>query len=486
MSMAAHSNIPIATAELPPSASERLTRPFQRFAELSSASGIILLMCTVVALVWANSSFGHLYETIFRNEVLTLSAILPGAADGDHVVLAHNLEWWINDVLMVVFFLLVGLEIKRELLVGELNSVKKATLPIFAAFGGMIVPAGIYALVNMGEGGVPRGWGVPMATDIAFALGMMALLGSRVPNSLKIFLTSLAIADDLGALIVIAVFYTEQLHWHAMGYAAGVLGVLIALNMLGFRRALWYLIPGVFLWWFIHESGIHATIAGVLLACTIPTRSRVDADLYLAYSRSALDAFERHSVHGETIQTNSSQRAAVHAINQNNKFLMPLLHRMEHNLHPWVAFVVIPVFALANAGLILEGSLVDAFKDPVTVGVALGLLIGKPLGVIGMAWLACRTGLGALPKGVTWRHMLGAGLFAGIGFTMALFIAHLAFPGEHGHAHLDHAKIGILTASTIATIAGSIVLLSCRNAPEPEPEQLGPELHPDDQDEPGF
>ncbi|GJM18624.1 MAG: Na(+)/H(+) antiporter NhaA [Phycisphaeraceae bacterium] len=467
--MAVHGvHIPTATEELKPDTGERLTRPFARFAALSSSGGLVLLACTIAALIWANASdeAAHSYHHLFHEVMLAI-----GITDG--VGFTKNLHWWINDGLMAVFFLLVGLEIKRELLVGELASIKKASLPIVAAIGGMVAPALIYAAFNFGNESI-HGWGIPMATDIAFALGILALLGPRVPTSLKVFLTSLAIADDLGALLVIAIFYTENLQTVYLMYSGAVMALLFALNLMGFRRAIWYLIPGVVLWYFIYSSGVHATIAGVLLAATIPVASRVDSRRYLSYSRAALDAFEEHSVPGRDVKTNSDQRAAVYAIEKNNKFLMPLLHRMEGGIHPWAAFFIIPIFALANAGVHVHGGIGQAASGPISMGIILGLFVGKPVGIIVSCYIATKLKIASLPTGVSWRHILGVGFLAGIGFTMALFIANLAFANNDDN--LEHAKVGILLASFLSSIVGLGILLTCKPKPEPEPDELGPEI----------
>ncbi|MEZ6318625.1 MAG: Na+/H+ antiporter NhaA [Phycisphaerales bacterium] len=468
--MALNVHIPTAADELKPETGERLTRPFQRFASLSSSGGLILLFCTVVALVWANSRWHESYHFLVHDFMLTV-----GFGEGTLVNFSHNMEWWINDALMAIFFLVVGLEIKRELLVGELSSVKKAALPIIAAFGGMVGPAVIYTALNYANPATRQGWGVPVATDIAFALGIMALLGSRVPNSLKVFLTSLAIADDLGALLVIAIFYTDDLKLYYLLYAGAIVALLLALNLMGFRRALWYLIPGAVLWFCIHKSGVHSTIAGVLLAATIPATSRVDSRRYLSYSRAALDAFEEHSQPGDSIETNSAQRSAVYALNKNNRFVMPLLHRMENAFSPWAAFLIIPIFALANAGLEIHGGIIKAAGGTISMGVILGLFLGKPIGIFTACFLSTKLKIAALPSGVTWRHIFGAGILGGIGFTMALFIAHLAFDAHP--EELDHAKIGILLASLISSVVGLAVLATCKPKPEPDPESLGYEMH---------
>jgi NhaA family Na+:H+ antiporter len=456
MSMAVHGNIPTAIDDAAPVPGERLTRPFARFAALSSAGGIVLLLCTVIAMVWANSGGWESYHEIFHVMEVEFGI---GSWHLEYHGHALTIGHFINDALMAIFFLLVGLEIKREILVGELSDIKKATLPIAGAIGGMVAPALIYVMLNLGgEGG--RGWGVPMATDIAFALGILALLGKRVPNSLRIFLTSLAIADDLGALIVIALFYTEKVHFEYLGAGALIVALLVSLNMLGFKRAIWFVVPGLFLWYCFLESGVHATIAGVVLAATIPVRPRVKVSRYSTYTRAALDCFDKADDPTQDIRTNSSQRAAVMAIEQNSRDVLPLLHRMEHGLHGWVAFLIIPVFALANAGLHMSGDMGSALGDKVTLGVTLA------------CYIAVKLGLGSLSKGVSWRHMIGAGCLGGIGFTMALFIAALGFK-EHPEM-LDHAKLGILVASALSAFVGLGVLLTCPEKPEPEPDETGP------------
>lgn len=467
MSMAVHSNIPTAIEDATPVPGERLTRPFQRFAALSSAGGIVLLICTVVALVWANSG-----EAAYESYHNFVHAHMDIGVGGWHLGHGHmTVGHFINDALMAIFFLLVGLEIKREILVGELSDIKKATLPIAGAIGGMVAPALIYVMFNLGAEGI-GGWGVPMATDIAFALGILALLGRRVPNSLRIFLTSLAIADDLGALIVIALFYTEKVSFGYLGIGAAIVALLVALNIMGFKRAIWFLLPGVFLWYCFLESGVHATIAGVVLAATIPVRPRVKVSRYSAYTRAALDCFDKADDPTQDIRTNSSQRAAVFAIEKNSYDVLPLLHRMEHGLHGWVAFLIIPIFALANAGLHVEGDVGAAISEKVTLGVIAGLFLGKPIGITLACFIAVKLGLGSLSKGVTWRHMIGAGCLGGIGFTMALFIANLGF--KNNEHLLTDAKLGILIASALSAFAGLAILLTCPEKPEPEPDEIGP------------
>ncbi|MEM7628755.1 MAG: Na+/H+ antiporter NhaA [Planctomycetota bacterium] len=467
--MASNTNIPTAAHKLELRTAERLTKPFQRFALLSSSSGIVLVSCTIVAMLWSNSPYADGYHHLFHDIEL---AVGIGALE-----IHNHLLHWINDALMAVFFLLVGLEIKRELVVGELSDPRRAALPIFAAVGGMLVPAAIYAAINFNNPQTMHGWGVPMATDIAFALGILALIGTRAPNSLKVFLAGLAIADDLGALLVIAIFYTEDLNWGALGSAGGVLALLFAFNIIGFRRGLWYILPGIVLWYFVFRSGVHATIAGVLLASTIPVTSRVDQRRYLTFSRAALDTFEKNSSDRlDKVETNAAQRAAVYAISENNRLITPPLNRMEDTLHPWVAFLVIPIFALANAGVHIQGGIAESLSGPISLGVILGLFIGKPVGITLFAWISVKLGIASLPSGVTWKHIIGVGCLGGIGFTMALFISNLAFGGPQLASELEHAKVGILTASALSTILGLSILLTCKPQEEPEPESLGPEI----------
>ena len=438
-----------AIEELPKAPIIRIIRPFQAFAENKTAGGILLLLCTIAALAWANSPWGASYSALWHTN-FTVS--IAGRA------LSHDLHFWVNDLLMVIFFFVVGLEIKREILVGELASFRHATLPIAAAAGGVVVPALLYSALNAGGPGA-SGWGVPMATDIAFALGVMALLGDRVPLGLKVFLTALAIVDDIAAVLVIAVFYTAQISWNALALAGLCLGLLFALNRLGARQPLTYALGGGLLWLAVLASGIHATIAGVLLAFAIPSRTPLDERQFLIRSRRTLDHFERSSGPDGNFITNEEQQAALHALEEACEKVQPPLHRMEHALHPWVTFLIMPVFALANAGVVLSGNLADTFSQPVTLGVILGLLLGKPLGITAASWLAVRSGFASLPSGVTWGHIHAAGWLGGIGFTMSLFVAGLAFADE---SLLTMSKLGIFTASLAAGVIGSVLLLRVR------------------------
>ncbi len=410
-----------------------------------------MLLCTAVALAWANSPWAESYWHLWETEII----IRLGALE-----ISHPLHFWINDGLMAIFFLLVGAEIKREFLVGELSSPKKAALPIFAALGGMVVPAAIYAWFNRGLPSL-RGWGIPMATDIAFSLGILALFGRRIPLGLKVFLAAFAIADDLGAVLVIAFFYSEGISWIHLIYAGGFLLALLLANWSGVRNLLVYGLLGLALWWSFLLSGVHATVAGVLLAMTIPARTRIDAEEFLSQSKELLAEFERASQNGKNILTNEGQQSALYALQEACELAEAPLQRLEEKLHSWVAFLIMPLFALSNAG-VGWGKGGESFSgDPVYWGVMLGLVLGKQTGITLASWLTNRLHLAALPEGVSWRHIYGAGWLGGIGFTMSLFITHLAF--GKSPEHMEAAKMGILTASLIAALGGTTVLLGTRS-----------------------
>jgi len=374
-------------------------KPFQEFFKSGTSGGIILFVCVVISLIIANTSWGPAFENLLATKVGTTFAGLN-----------YPVLLWINDGLMAIFFLMVGLEIKREMVEGELSSPKKAMLPILAAVGGVVVPAGIYFLLNKGHD-TAGGWGIPMATDIAFAIAVITLLGKKVPISLKIFLAALAIVDDLMAILVIAAFYTEEVQLTYLLYALGIFIVLIVFNKLGVKNILFYIIPGVFIWYFIHHSGIHATIAGVLVAMTLPT---------------TLDATESP------------------------------LEKLEHALVKPVNFLIMPLFALANTNIHFEKEMLGGLFTPLGMGIVLGLCVGKPLGISLMSWLSVKTGICRLPAGATWAHILGVGMLAGIGFTMSIFIALLSFAGNE--FLLSEAKFSVLLASLISGLSGAILL----------------------------
>jgi len=363
-----------------------------------------------------------------------------------------------------VFFFLVGLEIKRELLVGELSSLRQAALPISAAVGGMVVPAVIYTAINIGGEGL-HGWGVPMATDIAFALGILSLLGNRAPLALKIFLAALAIADDLGAVLVIALFYTDEISIGLLGAGMVIWAAMFGLNfILRIRHPLPYWLLGGLLWLAFLKSGVHATVDGVLAAFAIPARIRINSREFVKRAHLYLREFEEAGEPGESTLTNQRQRAALMSLERICEKAETPLQRLEHKHHPWVSYAIMPLFALANAGVSLRGGL-DALAHPVSLGVIAGLVIGKQLGIFGSAWLMVRFGWASLPTGVGWRHIYGAALLGGVGFTMSLFVANLAFDSDE---LLLITKLGILTASVVAGVAGWLVLRGAPRVDEPD------------------
>lgn len=388
-----------------------LSQYFKNFFNNSQASGIILIFCVLISLLIANSSAAESFQHFLDKEV------------GTHLFgLEYPVSIWINDGLMAVFFLLVGLEIKRELVEGELSSFKNASLPIFAAVGGMLVPAVIYSIFNTGTE-YSNGWGIPMATDIAFSLAIISMLGKKIPNSIKIFLAALAIVDDLGAILVIAIFYTDQIHWTYLLLSFAVTALLFILNFLKVTKTIFYIIPGLFLWYFLHHSGIHATIAGVLLAFSIPT-------------------------------------------NTSNVEISPL-EKLEHQLHIPVSFLIMPIFALTNTNITFSGEMVAGITSTLGLGIICGLVLGKLIGINLFSLIAIKLKLSSLPQNSNWTQMIGVGLLAGIGFTMSIFIALLSFKGEI--LIQDEAKFAILIASFIAAILGySILSISSEGNAEPE------------------
>jgi NhaA family Na+:H+ antiporter len=439
---------------------DRVVTPFVKFLQLESAGGLVLMGAAVIALVAANSPLGHAWHEFWTGTVLQIKLGEHVFPSGKH---AGHFEWWVNDALMAIFFFVVGLELKREFLTGELRNPRKAALPLIAAVGGMAVPGLIYAAANWGQPTL-RGWAIPTATDIAFALGVLALLGNRVPAGLRVFLVTLAIADDLGALLIIAFFYTDAkyLSMPSLGMAFGVMGVMAVLNVMGVRRWWVYGILGLGLWWFVLHAGVHATIAGVMGAMTIPVKTRIDAGEYERKSRELLDSFRGDVEGGYDIVTSPTQRGVISAVERLAESVQTPLHRLEKLLLPISAFVVVPIFALANAGVSLGDSFGAAVRDREAWGIVGGLVLGKTLGIFGFALLAVKLKLCVLPTHVTWRHMLGAAMLGGIGFTMSLFIAQLAFAGPENVQRLEIAKLAVLTGSTISAVLGAGVLLTCK------------------------
>jgi NhaA family Na+:H+ antiporter len=418
---------------------------FEWFVHSEVTGSILLLACTVVALVWANSPWADSYFDLLHTYV--------GVSWGD-ASFKLSLHHWINDGLMVVFFFVVGLEIKRELVVGELSSFDKAALPVAAAVGGMVVPALLFAVVTMGGPGA-RGWGIPMATDIAFALGVLAMFGTRAPLGLKVFLTALAIADDLGAVAVIAVFYTESINLAALVAAAAFLILLFAAIRGGLQRrgVLYILIIGV--WLAVFSSGVHATVAGILVAMVVPVRPRLDPHRFIDETEERLERIKQEERSQLCLISNREQLDVVQRIHTRAQVALPTGLVLERFLHPIQVWLILPLFALANAGVAIGGDLGEVLANPLAIGIILGLVVGKPLGIGLLSWLAVKSGRGALPKGVTWVQVTGAGCLAGIGFTMSLFITDLAFNDE---GLMATAKVGILAASLVSGVIGYVIL----------------------------
>jgi NhaA family Na+:H+ antiporter len=419
---------------------------FQRFFRTETLGGLVLLGFGVAALAIANSPLAEAYNHLW--EITLTVGIAPHE-------LSLSLHDWINDGLMAVFFLLVGLEIKRELLAGELSSPRQAALPIACAIGGMVVPALFYLTFNL-RGVGAHGWGIPMATDIAFALGALNLIAPRAPIGAKVLLTALAIVDDMGAVLVIALFYSQGIVWSALAGTAVALLLLIGLNLIGIRRLWPYVLVGVVLWCFVHASGVHATIAGVALALTIPTHSQINALEFSKEARSLLDRFDRTETGDFAVLTSKGQQETVFALERASGGVTAPALRLEQALHNFSAFVVMPLFAFANAGVKIELSLQHA---EIGFGILAGLLFGKPLGIMMAAFIAVKTGIARLPQAVNWGSLLGYGFLAGIGFTMSLFIAMLAFDDT---ALVNAAKRGIILGSLVAGVAGALMLRASR------------------------
>jgi Na+:H+ antiporter, NhaA family len=445
----------IPTPSTPGTAIEAITSPFGRFARMEAAGGIVLLASTILALVWSNSPWHQSYEQFFQTHL---------SVGFGKFVLTENRHEWINDGLMSLFFFLVGLEIKREILVGELSSLRKAAFPFMAALGGMVVPAGIYLAVVHHQD-YQSGWAIPLSTDIAFTLGLLTFFGSRIPVTLRVFVTALAIVDDIFAVAVIAIFYSDQIHYVSLAVGVGCVLVSMLMNLLGVRKPAVYAAIGIVVWWAVLKSGVHATVAGILLAFTIPARTFLEKSEFLTQGRWLLDrleaappnSFEEHSV--------------IHTLEVNVQMVESPLHRIEHELQPWISFLVMPLFALANAGVDVTHNVAGAAKHPVSFGIAFGLFLGKPAGILLFSFLAARTHLGVAPEGVSWRQIFGASWLCGIGFTMSLFIAGLAFDDVQ---LLSISKIAILAASLLSGIGGCFVLARSGTVqtaqPTPQPE----------------
>lgn len=422
------------------------TSAFQYFFNKIAQSGFLLFFAAVVAFIWSNvDSEGYLH---FWHQELVIG--VPGFA------MKHSLVHWVNEALMTIFFLTVGLEIKREMLVGDLSDPKKAALPIAAAVGGMVFPALIYVIFNIGGDGL-SGWGIPMATDIAFSLAVLSTLGKRVPFGVRLFLTAFAIADDLGAILVIALFYTPSIHLGYLAWACVITGGLYLLNRFWVLHTLPYFVLGGLLWFSVAHAGLHATIAGVIVAMFIPAAGKYNTDIFIEMVKSRLSKIHcGNGQCGTSIIENQNHLHAVQEIELACKEVATPLQRLEHNLSSWVGFLVLPLFALANAGVVLKNiDLGIAFAHPVTLGVGLGLAVGKPVGIFFCTFLVTKLLKTELSHGVNWRHIFGASCLGGIGFTMSLFISGLSFQIP---AYLEYAKIGIILGSAVCGVMGYLVL----------------------------
>jgi NhaA family Na+:H+ antiporter len=426
---------------------ERVLTPFEQFVHSETTSGLLLMATAVLALVIANSVFASAYQHLVHTPI----ALSVGDWE-----LKKSLHHWVNDGLMVLFFFVVGLELKREILVGELAVLRQAVLPIVAAIGGMVVPALIYFAFNTSGDGA-RGWAIPMATDIAFAIGALVLLASRVPKALITFLVALAIVDDLGAVLVIALFYTDQLVFEALLAGAAICALLIALNLIGIRQPLPYFLLGTVLWFALLKSGVHATLAGVLTAFTIPARPKYNPSRFSLHVRGLMTRFDAANQSGRSIMSNDDLRAIVQTLENGILKVQTPLQRLEHMLHMPVAFLVIPIFAFINAGIPLQiDKMGETLTHSVTIGVITGLIIGKFIGIAGASWLALKLGVANLPANTRFSQIAGVALLAGIGFTMSMFIADLGFAQQP--ELLLMAKTGILLASLLAGIGGYVWL----------------------------
>lgn len=421
--------------------------PLEEFTHRQSSGSLLLAVATILALLCANSFLATWYAHFVHTPVQV------GFGD---FVLQKTLHHWVNDGLMAIFFFVVGLELKREFLVGELANIQNALLPIVGAIGGMVVPALFYVVLN-GSGPGAAGWGIPMATDIAFAVGALVLLGDRIPKALLTFLIALAIVDDLGAVLVIAIFYTEHVSMGALGVAGLLFGVMIAFKYGGIRHPLPYLIMAVFLWFALLHSGVHATVAGILGALTIPVRPKYDTVKFTAHVRNLMSKFEEVTRNNSDVLRNVEARALLQTLENGVHRVQAPLQRLEHVWHMPVVYFVLPVFAFINAGVKIQpDSLQQAFSNDVTLGVMAGLVLGKTVGIAGLSYIALQLGIGQLPKGTNFMQIVGVALLGGIGFTMSIFVSELAFAGDA--AMLANAKIGILIASVVAGIAGVLVL----------------------------
>lgn len=440
---------------------DRIARPFHAFVSIEAAGGIMMIIMTLMAMILSNTALNELYSKILH----TNFSVGVGSS-----IFSKSIHFWINDCLMACFFLVVGLEIKREALVGELASLRQAVLPAAGALGGVVAPALIFWTLNNGSAS-ESGWGIPMATDIAFVLGALTMLGSRVPSSLAIFLVSLAIVDDLVAVVVIALFYSQSISLLYLELAAVVVGILIVMNILGTRHPAPYILVGMVLWAFVYASGVHATVAGVIVAMTIPARSARDTKGFADEAETLLREFKDQRSKDYLIHLKEENQSVIRQLESMFRQIEPPLQRLEYVLHPWVIFGIMPIFALANAGVELNSTLLsNAATSNQSLGIILGLFVGKQVGIFSATWLAVKLGIASLPESVNMKHIYGGAVLCGIGFTMSLFIAELSFIQRP--AMLEEAKVSILAGSLLSGITGAAILYFIGNCENVNDDQI--------------
>ncbi|MCS6904171.1 MAG: Na+/H+ antiporter NhaA [Bacteroidia bacterium] len=432
----------------------RIITPFLRFFETESASGIILIIVTLFALLIANSPLYPHYHHFFET---------PIKFSYDNFEIKNTTHHWINDGLMTIFFLLVGLEIKREIAYGELSSIKKSLVPVVAAVGGMIVPSLIFTYFNIGLPTI-KGWAIPTATDIAFSLGILSLMGRRAPYALKVFLATLAIVDDLLAIIVIAVFYTATINLNALVLSSIFTGILAFFSLLKIRNILPYIIVGFFLWLFLLQSGVHSTLTGVIIAFLLPIKSRINYEQFYNKSLGIVNSLKKITESTESTKEIEYQyKSSIQSLEQICEAVQSPSERLEHSIQNWVAFFIVPIFAFANSGLVINTETLTQLGNPVSLGIILGLLVGKPLGIISFSYAMQFLGLGKISKDIHFQQFLGMGFLCGIGFTVAIFVSELAY--KTSPEYIDNAKAAILLGSTLATLVGIIIF---RITPKPK------------------
>ncbi len=423
-----------------------ISNRFYNFFKLESFGGILLILITLFAIIAANSPVNHIYHHFIHLKL--------GVKIG-HLQFVKSLSHWVNDALMAIFFVVVGLEIKREVLIGELSTVRKALLPMFAAIGGMVVPALIYFFINRGET-TAMGWGIPMATDIAFALGILSLAGKKFPLSLKVFLTAFAIIDDIGGVIVIAVFYSSHIYYNFLALAFAVFIVMLVFNFMKVHNPVPYSIAGIIMWIFMFKSGVHATLAGLLTAFAIPAKGAVNIKQFLREIKIVIKKIEKKPLDNmNPLLVGKKTAPEIQTIEEVTHNFIPPLLKIEHTLHPWVTFAILPFFAFVNAGLELHGNFSQMIFNKASLGIILGLVLGKQIGILLFSFLAVKSKICILPNGINWKMMYAVSILGGIGFTMSLFVSSLAFASPD---IIDQCKFGILTASLISSVLGIIAL----------------------------